>query len=295
MSEFGNPEMKTFRKRLAGMTQGFFFLKATASTLHCSAPFASYETLKATTQLFICHCKEKKSPLLFLRRRKNREQIWTSASPHRDLGAMDITWQVVPQQKKPFSHFFFFSFFFTVNSSKAKALNSGSLLWFSITNYSVIFLRGDQVKFWFISWKSWKALLMLPLALLTATIFRSGGIAGVQPSAIFSRSLFLCRFSLLLSCAESTSIKTVTLAYILERWLMKRIWIWNFKGELNSDPHLRDPEGALRINWYRRRDPRAEGLSVLIFSGYNNREATKQQNSICLPLSIPIHLCPQTY
>lgn len=77
---------------------------------------------------------------------------------------------------------------------------------------------------------------------------------------------------------------------------MKRIWIWNFKGELNSDPHLRDPGGALRINWYRRRDPRAEGLSVLILSGYdNNREATKQQNGICLPLSIPIHLCPQTY
>lgn len=195
------------------------------------------------------------------------------------------------KKKKNLSHIFF-----TVNSSKAKALKSGSLLWFSITNYSVIFLQGHQVKFWFILWKSWKALLMLPLALLTATIFGSSGIAAVEPSAIFSRSLFLCRFSLLSSCAESASMKTVTLAYILERWLMKRIWIWNFKGELNSDPHLRDPGGALRMNWCHRRGHGVQGLSVLIFSSdSNNREGTKQQNSICLPLSIPIHLCPQTY
>lgn len=95
------------------MTQGFsffFFLKATASTLHCNAPFAGYETLKATTQLFICHCKGKKIPTIIPEKKKKREQIWTSASPHRDLGAMDITWHVVPQ-KKTFLTFFLFFFY----------------------------------------------------------------------------------------------------------------------------------------------------------------------------------------
>lgn len=149
---------------------------------------------------------------------------------------MTSAWWALLGTLSPRQIFVMIPFFFAVYLSKAKALKSGSLLWFSITNYSLIFLQGCKVKFWFVSWKSWKGLLMLPLALLTGTIFRSA-IAVVQPSALFSTTLFLYRSSLLLSCAKLHNYETILLTYFwYDYW--RNAWILNFKSKLNSVIHI---------------------------------------------------------